>query len=130
MSSIEDQIRSVQSAENMLRTQYGILVQRGEMTVELARRHMTAIGAAVKTLSWVSEHRDCLREVAKKRAATERERHLFENHPVVLAILEAFPGARIVEINEIDPKAVATSLMQATPDELSAAETALMEDAT
>lgn len=69
------------------------------MTAENAELHLSLMAAGILTLRWMSEHREIIHDIRRRKKQTQEEMHLFIDHPAVKAILEAFPGAVITEIS-------------------------------
>jgi hypothetical protein len=102
--AIEDQIKGVQRAHDVLAHQYAILVQRGTLTSEDAATHLRTIEYGIKSLSFLSDNREIIYEIAHRARHVKGLLHTVMDHPAVIAVLEAFPEARIIDIRPMKPE--------------------------
>jgi hypothetical protein len=100
--AIEDQIKAVTRLREVLAHQYRALVRSGEITVPEAKQHLDCLEMAARSLEWLSEHRSMIHEIVRRKAVVAEEIEEMMKHPVVIAVLEAFPSAKIVDIRPIE----------------------------
>lgn len=103
MVSLADQIAELRREVAMRRNVYPKRIGGGAMTQDDADRKIGAIEAAIATLRFIEQHRDGLRAlvVELRQApgspdATSARRSALMADPIVAAVVEAFPGSRIL----------------------------------
>jgi len=81
-------------------------IGRGRLTLERAAEKLAAMRRIAETLRWLAANEDWIRAEAGRRATEARLRAeaetLTRDEPAVAAVLAAFPGAEITDIQHVE----------------------------
>lgn len=102
-AALDEQIEEVGKEIRDRERRYPVMVEKGRLLKETADRKLNVMRRVHDTLSIIRMHQDWIRPGLARRIEDRKAREAAENHPVVQAIKEEFPGAEVSAVRHVDP---------------------------
>lgn len=104
MIPLDEQIREVEREIRQRARLYPKWVEDGRYKQDTADAKLATMRAVHDTLMWLEQNRDWIRSEAERRLLAERlraEADSLRDEPAVATLLDAFPGAEITDVRNI-----------------------------
>ena len=99
--TLDQQIEALTQTLRLIHVMAQRRTRQGKDTAGLVD-HAMGLEAVLKNLQFQRKHEPRFKDLARQIVFAEQQLAEVENHPAVQAVMEAFPGAEIVDVTEME----------------------------
>lgn len=99
--TLDQQIEALTQTLRLIHVMAQRRTRQGKDTAGLVD-HAMGLEAVMQTLQFHKKHERRFKELARQIVMAEQQLAEIEDHPAVREVMEAFPGAEIVDVSEVE----------------------------